>query len=235
MKSQIFNILRSKSEQLLDSIYQYKNEDIPAFLIQDLFHQGMYLPYTSHSLKMRNLACICNDVVINSKNNILELGSGISTIILARLLKKNNLNAKITSIDESLEWINILKNILQNEDLLNYVDFLYAPTVKSLKVDLTYEYPEELISNVLKNQKFDLILIDGPKAWPQEKKMSRASNSKIIKNHLEDKFSIFIDNANRVGEKLLINEVQDHLNINPTYIDKTFAVFSNQDSFHFII
>jgi predicted O-methyltransferase YrrM len=184
---------------------------------------------------MRNLACICNDVVINSKNNILELGSGISTIILARLLKKNNLNAKITSIDESLEWINILKNILQNEDLLKYVDFLYIPTVKSLEVDLTYKYQEEVISNLLKNQKFDLILIDGPKAWPHGKKMSRASNSKIIMNHLENNFSIFIDNANRVGEKLLINEVQNHLNIKPTYIDKTFAVFSNLDSFDFII
>lgn len=226
--------IKFKLDSNFRSFFRYKNEELPSFLLQKLFHQGTsYLPYTSSSLKFRLLVCITNDVVINSRKSILELGSGISTIILARLIKMNNLNSKVVSVDDSLDWINIVKKIITEEGLQDYVQFIHCPKVKSLDLECSFEYDGQILNKEFVNMKFDSVIIDGPIAWHKEIEMSRVSNIKHFITNLEDNFTIFVDDTNRKGEKIVVEILKNKLNMQPQYIDPTFTIFSKGQSFNF--
>ena len=45
---------------------------------------GPYLPWGSGALRPAGLATVCNDVVLNVRRRVVELGSGVSTVMLAR-------------------------------------------------------------------------------------------------------------------------------------------------------
>lgn len=235
MKQKIFNTIKSKVTTLVDSLYLFRNEDLPSFLLHDLFHSGTYLPFTTHSLKFRNLANICNDIVINSRRDLLELGSGISTIIIARLMKKNNIQGKLISIEEDKNWIQILNEILVKEGISDYVEFIHLPTIQSNEVLNSWEYDKMLLKEFIGDKKFDLILIDGPKAWPKNKEFSRLSNIKIVSDHLNEKAIVFIDNANRKSENELANKIEKMLGSKKISISSSFVAISSDQNFDFEI
>lgn len=228
-------MIKSKLDTLIRKFFLHKNEELPSFLLSQLYHQGSYLPYTTSSLKFRFLACLVNDVVVNKRKSVLEFGSGISTIILARLIKMNNLDCTITTVDESIEWQEIIMKILKQENLLSYVTFVCAPTEMSPDLQQSYEYNNNVVFDAIENKKFDLVLVDGPSAWQKENIMSRASNLKFMKDNLSDSFTIFIDNSDRPGEKELTKRIIKTLNLKPSHLDPTFLTFSKGSRFNFVI
>jgi predicted O-methyltransferase YrrM len=229
------NMIKNKIDALIRKFFIHKNEELPSFLLQKLFHQGAYLPFTTSSLKFRLLACLANDIVVNNRKAILEFGSGISTILTARLIKLNKLDTTITSIDENDEWQELIKSILEEEELINYVTFVHAPTEISTNLNQSYEYNSKNVIEKIKDSKFDLILVDGPSAWQSSTKMSRASNSQFIVNNLANNYTIFIDNSDRPGEVALTKKLATDLNLNPVQLDPTFIAFVKGQHFNFII
>ena len=47
---------------------------------------GPYLPWGSGAMRPAGLVAVCNDIVLNDRRRVVELGSGVSTVLLARLL-----------------------------------------------------------------------------------------------------------------------------------------------------
>lgn len=227
--------MKKKIDYFLRKFFLHKNEELPAFLIQQLYHQGSYLPFTTSSLKFRFLVCLANDIVVNGRKSVLEFGSGISTIIIARLIKMNNLSCTIITVDESAEWQEIIRKILKEENLLHYVNFICAPTVKSTDIDLSFEYNNAVVFEAIGNTKFDLVLSDGPSAWQKTNIMSRASNLKFIKGNMADNFSIFVDNSDRPGEKELAARIASEFNSKPMLLDPTFLTFTKGQHYNFVI
>jgi hypothetical protein len=67
---------------------RYRDNDLLAMsLMHNLIHSGKYLPFTQFSLSPYALATVMNDVVVNRRQRILEFGTGISTILTARLIR----------------------------------------------------------------------------------------------------------------------------------------------------
>ncbi|UOK43756.1 MULTISPECIES: class I SAM-dependent methyltransferase [Flavobacterium] len=228
-------MVKNKIDALIRKFFLHKNEELPSFLLSKLYHQGSYLPFTTSSLKFRFLACLVNDIVVNNRKTVLEFGSGISTIIAARLMKMNNLDCTITTVDESAEWQGIIKKILKEENLLDYVKFVCAPTEPSGDLHQSYEYNSPIVFEAIANKKFDLVLVDGPSAWQKKNVMSRASNVKFIKDNLADNFTIFIDNSDRPGEVELTKRMAATLNLKPSRLDPTFLTFSKGPHFNFVV
>lgn len=80
-------------------------EDIYALnLLRPLITGYPYTPFTGASFRPFWLAYIIIDIVLNSRNNIIEFGYGVSTIIIGRLIKKNNLKANLISIEHDANW-----------------------------------------------------------------------------------------------------------------------------------
>lgn len=221
----------------LGKFFNFRNEEIPSFLLHELVHQGEnYLPFTTSSLKFRALACICNDLVVNQRKKYLEFGAGLSTVIVARLIQKNGLKAHIYSVEEDKGWIDYIQHIIDKEGLTPYVTLFHLPTKPSTSLSQAYTYDfETLRSQLDPSLQFDIILVDGPAAWEKHKLNSRLGNAPFIAASIASEATVFIDNANRTGEKKLVTRLSQDFQVKPIYIDPTFAVLVKGKQYNFIL
>ncbi len=202
----------------INQLNNYKNriDEIYALnLLSSLFHYGQYLPITSSSLNIHSLALIINDIVVNKRESIIEFGSGISTVVLARLIKRNELKTQILSVEEDKNWIEQIRLILEKEGLLEYANLIHAPLVNShIVIGQNKWYSLEILNDLIpKNKKFDLVIVDGPSAWHPEIELSRYPALPYLLNNLFDKFSFYLDDANRNGEQKILHLWKEKFNL----------------------
>lgn len=167
-----------------------------------------YLPRTSMSLQPFALVFVLNEILLNKRKRIIECGTGISTLLMARLARLHNIDLVIDTIDEDEEWLTIIYDLIEKEDLAKYVNFIHAPILSN---DGTYWYDEQSINNKLKNEKIDMILIDGPKTF--DNKIIRYNAVKYFRKKFSNNYIIILDDANRKGEKEIINRWKKEFNI----------------------
>ncbi len=168
--------------------------------ISKLFHSlSSYYPYTSSALDPASLSLVINDVVINSRKSILELGSGISTILLAHVLKTNRIEASFNSIEENAEWANYIMGCLRREGLDTFCT-VHAVPVKTMP-DNQQWYDHKAMEKLKKEMgSIDCLLIDGPIAHSQGKQLIR-QGAEYLFDFLAENYSIFLDDTNRTGER----------------------------------
>lgn len=128
----------------------------------------------------------------NRPKLIVELGSGISTLVMAKAAVGR---VKIVSIDHSEEFAQKTREIL-NEHGVKNVEIRVAP-LKS-NASGTQWYDLTLLRN-LKN--IDLLVIDGPPGSKNPK--ARQPALKEFETKLSPKAVIVIDDVNREGEREL--------------------------------
>lgn len=210
-------------------------------LLQPLLVNRQYLPLNGGALRPICMAYILNEIIINKRENVLEFGAGISTILMARLIKSNNLKIKISSIEHNKEWIVLLQEILNNEGLLEYVGFIHTDLKKNSKAVNCFWYDEEILEQKLKNQIFDFVIVDGPPADVPEICYSRYPVKNFIQKKLCKNFCILIDDSNRIGERKLATDLKKVFpNNRSSYISKTLFVtyselFFNPIPLHYIL
>ena len=117
-----------------------------------------YLPITDWAAGPEYYAHICNDIVVNGKNNVVECGSGISTILMARLINKNNLPAKIVSIDHDADWQHVVAKILESDGIRDVVQFMHSP----LESTDGYSWYDTKRLNFPEGFCVDTVIVDGP-------------------------------------------------------------------------
>ncbi len=91
-------------------------------VLQPLLNNDPYLPFSEFSLRPSHLVRVFNELVLNDRRLVIEFGSGISTILLGRLIKKNNLNTKVVAIDHDVNWVNKVNNLLRKEGTSTYIN-----------------------------------------------------------------------------------------------------------------
>lgn len=162
-----------------------------------------YYPYTSSALSPRLLEIVMNDIIINNRKKIVEIGSGISTIVISKLIKTNLIDCQFYSIEENAAWMSVLKSHLEKEDLNKYCHLVNIPV--KLKNN-EYEFDEKIMSNFILNLgDIDMLIIDGPIAANKTKDIRRHILPRFIKS-LGDKYSIYLDDTNRKSEIVTIKE-----------------------------
>lgn len=158
-----------------------------------------FIPYTGSSLSFRTLQLVCNDVKINGRNNILEFGSGISTIFLEALTRGED--NKIFSIENNSEWIKVIKDyIVRNNGDPTKIIFIDSPIVRYREIGYynINKIRSELEKN-LNNENIDIYIVDGPIS-NEKKKIDRSMCEVFIKEYANKTYSIFIDDTHRKSE-----------------------------------
>lgn len=173
--------------------------------------RNTFLPHTGMSLKPYALSFLLNEIIINNRKDIIEFGSGISTIYMARLAALNKKELNILSVDDDNNWINKLNEILVEENLTNYVQLIYAP-LKYNATNLEW-YDKNILDNYCREQKFDLVLVDGPKAYLEGKDQIRYGALPYVYDKLNNDFIIILDDANRGGERLIMDKWKDEFGL----------------------
>ena len=160
--------------------------------------------------------------------NILEMGLGQTTKLTtqyADYFKFSNL----TTIEGDQVWIDNFSKNIEVPDNANIVQC----DVERVVIDESLEIPNKTIESnryknldkILKDEKFDLIIIDGPQGfidYPPIKSStySRTNIWNLIPNNLADEFIIIIDDYDRIGEQNTIKHVEELLNKENIKFDK---------------
>jgi SAM-dependent methyltransferase len=214
-----FEYRQTKTQERLNDIYSFQ-------MLQRLVNTGCQLPVSDSSLKMHSVALLINDIIVHRRQRIVEFGAGISTILLSRLIRINHLAAHVYSVDESQEWIAVLKTILEKEDLLGHVTFIHAPlepSGKALKNNRWYS-EKALDEGLAHGSKFDLVLVDGPSAWREEIALARYPALPYMHDKLAANYSFYLDDADREGEKSIVKSWQEAFKVQFEPINSSLAL-----------
>jgi predicted O-methyltransferase YrrM len=111
---------------------------------------------TPYGLGERNYSLIKNFLDEKKIKNILEFGSGSSTVRLG----KDYPNSKITSIEQDQKYFNKTRSLL-NEHGINNAEVIHTP-LKVLRLDMLRIYLTYDLRNNEWKHNFDVVLIDGP-------------------------------------------------------------------------
>lgn len=229
------NFLAKRKEQRYKiDIFSKREEDILAFsFIQPLIGSFPLLPFNSSSLRPFCLAYILNEILINKRKKILEFGSGLSTILIARLIKKNNLDLEFYSFEHDGAWADYIDENLSKEGLTSCVKLIKAP-LKAVSTDLgeINWYDSETVYKKIKEIKFDLLIIDGPPAYLDVIKYSRYPAMFLLKKNLAKDYCILLDDAQRIGEKeISLKFIKSNPDVNFSVVGQTLAVFRSTIKF----
>lgn len=134
----------------------------------------------------------------DSNINILECGSGISTIIMAMV----NPNCQITCLEHTEAWSKKVKAYLDKYKLYN-VDILSTPIKSYGSYDWYDTYP------LNKNIKFDLIICDGP---PSSTRGGRYGLLPLMKDQFNKNAVILLDDTVREDERMVIEKWTNEFN-----------------------
>lgn len=161
-----------------------------------------YLPWTGASIHPTALLYVLNDITIHRRKHIVECGSGISTIYVAGLIKGLNADIKFQSIDHDENWLSILSEHLQKNDLQDQVELIYAPLTHSeYCLDQSYEwYDSAVLDREISKEPIDLLFVDGPPAKSRDCDYSRYPALAYFRSSLAENHVVILDDACRKGE-----------------------------------
>ena len=131
--------------------------------------------------------------------NILELGLGQTSLMTSSYVQ--NSGNKLTIIESNQEWIESFSNKMHLSNNMN----IKQVDIERFNFDNSENLRYKNLKSVLQDDKFDLIIIDGPQGFDHENnnqmlKYSRSNIWDLISN-LEDDFIIIVDDYERQGER----------------------------------
>lgn len=231
------NRIKKIIEQKVHEIKRHQNHTQQIALdyaqISKLFPESNFIPFTSWSISPTVILHILNDISINKRRNIIEFGSGASTLYIAKLIETLKLDAKFYSVESNEEWFFRMKEQLAVYNLGEIVTLIYAP-LKNVENEFNLKdqelwYDTEIISSAIDDTQYmDLIIVDGP--YGGSTPYARYSAIPFLQNRLSKNFSIFLDDAHREHEDQIAMEWSKLLNLKSEKF-KGYVYFSTNTSF----
>lgn len=176
--------------------------------IKKLFPDAVYLPPTrgwagspDFLLKLVEL------VITKSPKYVVELGSGVSSIVLGLALNKFS-KGKLVSIDHEIDFTKKTQKFIEVNKLNKTVDVKFCPLSEYQHDNAIWQWYD--LSQVKFEQDIDLLVIDGPPRKLQEK--SRFPALTILMEKLSPEATIILDDANRENEQEVLKDWELYLN-----------------------
>jgi tRNA A58 N-methylase Trm61 len=172
---------------------------------------GLNQPYPmpfggSWALTPDAAAILAREIAIRRPETIVELGSGVSTVMVGRLLQQMKCGHLI-SLDHDPDWAEeTRRNIIAN-GLQDYVEVLDAPLVKQQfdgKDFVWYQIPEQL----RQIKQIDMLTVDGPPQTADVTVLARYPALPAFAAQLSEHAVIYIDDAKRDTEQKMAGEWQ---------------------------
>lgn len=144
---------------------------------------------------------ILNDL---KPKSVLEMGLGISSTLISHYFKKVRLaDGQHTIIEHDQSWADFYT---QNHELSPYSEIIVEPCIIKKYKNKPYNAYKDLKER-MGSQKYSVISIDGPIGWGSQE-YSRRDIIELLPDILEDNFVIVMDDAERIGEKRTIDDIQ---------------------------
>jgi hypothetical protein len=210
MNEQLINLrhdLRDVSNHLKIVELELK-ESIEFYYTQLEYLSGVYsllpnlgaLPPTRGWATSPDFLLKLTEVVLSEKPQfILELGSGVSTLVLNASIEKNE-TGKIVSIDHDERFVKLSESYLRSNDLREKATIEFCP-LKKYNID-NEEWFWYNIDSIKFEQKIDILVVDGPPRIVQ--KNSRYPAVPLLHTYFAKSSRIILDDYKREDEQEIV-------------------------------
>jgi predicted O-methyltransferase YrrM len=144
-------------------------------------------------MRPAGLVRVCNEIVHGDRTRILECGSGVSTVLLARLLEERGRGA-LTSLEHDAHWATLIQDHLRREHLDEIARVVHAPLEGNPPWYRLDGMPDEI----------DLLIVDGPPAFEPGHGARRTPALPRFDDKLVDDAAVILDDIDRRGEQQTI-------------------------------
>ena len=176
------------------AIVGWRQEDLHAWhVLRPLLDGGGYLPWTTGSMRPAGLVVVCNEIVHGARTRIVECGSGVSTVVLARLLRERGAG-RLVALEHDRDWAALVREQLRREALDGTARVLDAP----LEGEPPWYGPARLVEVP---DEVDLLVVDGPPACDAGHGMRRAPALPRFEECLVVGAAVMLDDIARPGER----------------------------------
>jgi methyltransferase family protein len=176
------------------AIVGWREEDLHAWhVLRPLLDRGGYLPWTTGSMRPAGLVVVCNEIVHGARTRIVECGSGVSTVVLARLLRERGAG-RLVAVEHDRHWAALVHQQLRREALDGIARMLDVP----LEGEPPWYGPAALVELP---DDVDLLVVDGPCACDVGHGMRRAPALPRFQECLVVGAAVVLDDIARPGER----------------------------------
>jgi len=132
--------------------------------------------------------------------SVIEFGVGQTSILIDQLSRVAGHEVRVASIEHDEDWATRIADKVSHEiTVAPLVNYQVAPQVAF--------YDPTLIPN----GPFEMMIVDGPVASSKEWRFARTGFCQICAERLAEDFVIVIDDAERLGERMLVSQTRNLL------------------------
>lgn len=142
---------------------------------------------------------LVQQMVAQKPKTVLELGSGASTVLMARCMQIINNSYEHFAVDHEKKYLELTKQYAILNGVVEHITFWECPIQPTEEVKMLW-YGGLL--EKLQGKKIDLLLIDGPPGPLQ--KESRYPALPLLYPYLSENCTVILDDANRTDERSII-------------------------------
>lgn len=190
--------IADRQQRLADNLYQQ---------LEALTSIISFLPLRMPLPPMRGWAIspdfgilLINEILKHKPRLVLELGSGVSTLLAGYCLEKTA-SGKLVSYDHDLKYSKQTRTTMTDHALDHLTEIIHAPLTK-LALDRG-EWDWYDTARMGQDSKIDLLVIDGPPG--QIQKISRYPALPVLHEQLADNAVILLDDAARTDESSIVD------------------------------
>lgn len=185
----------------IDNFRHYKQLEALTYLTQILSFKYPLPPMRIWAISPDLATVITDQIVTHHPKVIVELGSGISTIISSYTVHRTDLDAHIYAIDHEQEFANKTRDIVALHAMSNRTTVLHAPlqpiVIKNYRGQW---YNPNIFSDI---ERIDLLFIDGPPGKLQS--LARYPALPMLYDKLSENAIIIMDDFERKDEHEIAN------------------------------
>ena len=175
-----------------------------------------FIPQTFFALSASAIRIILNDLVLHNRKHVLELGAGMSTLYLAKVMSERS-GSQLVTVENDLDWIEHLRGVAVTLGCERTIRFVHAPLVPTDDPIGATWYDAAPLRQAISELGFvDTLLVDGPKARGPNDDATRKPALFFFREALNPAGSVvFLDDVGRAGERRIYDEWARTLNMQP--------------------
>ena len=159
-------------------------------------------------MRPTGLVVVCNDIVLNGRRRVVEFGTGVSTILLSRLLTQRHPQGdfSLVGVEHDPDWAAWVTEQLDREGIGRGVVVIHAPLLPHALAapGLRWYDVDAVMAGLdrgLRGDRIDLLLVDGPPAYRDGHGLARYPALPVLRDRLAPGASVVLDDAERPGER----------------------------------
>ena len=140
------------------------------------------------------------EILKKKPQRVLELGSGVSTLLIAYCLEKTG-HGRVVSFDHDLNYCEKSRDRVKEHQLDNIAEVVHAPLKEVQLNQGKWDWYDT--ARMDSDFKIDLLVIDGPPGQIQD--ISRYPALPLLHEYFSDDITILLDDAGRTDEQTIVN------------------------------